>query len=107
MEQARRFLGTAAYLKTPVLLGVAPFKSMAMMKWMIKFVPGIKVPEDVEQRLRRAREKSKEAFREENVEIFGELVREIRKTTSAAGIHMMAIGFEWVVPKIIEMSGTA
>ena len=80
---------------------------MAMMKWMIKFVPGIKVPEDVEQRLRRAREKSKAAFREENVEIFGELVREIRKTTSAAGIHMMAIGFEWVVPKIIEMSGTA
>lgn len=80
---------------------------MAMMKWMIKFVPGIKVPEDVEQRLRRAREKSKAAFREENVEIFGELVREIRKTTSAAEIHMMAIGFEWVVPKIIEMSGTA
>ena len=100
-------MGASAYLKTPVLLGVAPFKSMAMMKWMIKFVPGIKVPEDVEQRLRRAREKSKEAFREENVEIFGELVREIRKTTSAAGIHMMAIGFEWVVPKIIEMSGTA
>lgn len=61
---------------------------MAMMKWMIKFVQGIKVSEEVEQRLRRAKEKSKEAFREENVEIFGELIREIRKTTSAAGIHM-------------------
>lgn len=107
VEQAKRFLDAVEYLKTPVLIGVAPFKSKAMMNWMIKFVPGIKVSEDVEQRLRRAREKSKEAFREENVEIFGELVREIRKTTSAAGIHMMAIGFEWVVPKIIEMSGAA
>ncbi|MCK4424178.1 methylenetetrahydrofolate reductase C-terminal domain-containing protein [Candidatus Bathyarchaeota archaeon] len=105
MEQVKRFLDAASYLKTPVLFGVAPFKSMAMMKWMIKFVPGIKVPEEVEQRLRRAKEKSKEAFREENVEIFGELIREIRNTTSAAGIHMMAVGYEWVVPKIIERSG--
>ena len=107
VEQAKQFLEAVEYLKTPVLIGIAPFKSQAMMNWMIKFVPGIKVPKDVEQRLLRAREKSKEAFREENVEIFGELLREIRKTTSAAGIHVMAIGFEWIVPKIIEMSGMA
>jgi methylenetetrahydrofolate reductase (NADPH) len=104
-EQAKRFLDAAAYLKTPVLVGLAPFKSQAMMDWMIKFVPGIKVPEEVEQRLRKAKQKSKEAFVEENVEIFGEIIREIRKTTGAAGIHMMAVGFEWIVPKIIERSG--
>ncbi|MDH5786942.1 MAG: methylenetetrahydrofolate reductase, partial [Candidatus Bathyarchaeota archaeon] len=105
VEQAKRFLDAIGYLKTPVLIGVAPFKSQAMMDWMIKFVPGIKVPGDVEQRLRRAKQKSKEAFLEENVEIFSELIGEIRKTTSAAGIHMMAVGFEWIVPKIIERSG--
>lgn len=104
-EQAKRFLDVAAYLKTPVLVGLAPFKSQAMMDWMIKFVPGIKVPEEVEQRLRKAKQKSKEAFVEENVEIFGEIIREIRKTTGAAGIHMMAVGFEWIVPKMIERSG--
>jgi len=107
VEQAKRFADAAAHLKTPILFGVAPFKSMGMMKWMIKFVPGIKVPEDVEQRLRKAKEKSKEAFLEENIEIFGALLREIRKETSAAGIHMMAVGYEWVVPKIIERSGIA
>jgi len=107
VEQAKRFADAAAYLKTPMLFGVAPFKSMGMMKWMIKFVPGIKVPEDVEQRLRKAKEKSKEAFLEENIEIFGALLRDIRKETSAAGIHMMAVGYEWVVPKIIERSGIA
>ena len=95
------------YLKTPVLIGIAPFKSKAMMNWMIRYVPGIKVPEDVDEELRNAREKSKEAFREKNVEIFSELVREIRKTTNAAGIHTMAIGFEWIVPEIIRMSGAA
>jgi methylenetetrahydrofolate reductase (NADPH) len=75
---------------------------MAMMKWMIKFVPGIKVPEEVQERLHEAKKTSKETFREENVEIFGKLIRDIRKTTDAAGIHMMAIGYEWIVPKIIE-----
>jgi len=105
VEQAKRFLDAVSYLKTPVLIGVAPFKSQAMMDWMIKFVPGIKVPDDVEQRLRQAKQKGKEAFLEANVEIFGEMIREIRKTTSVAGIHMMAVGFEWIVPKIIERSG--
>jgi len=60
-----------------------------------------------EQRLRTAKEKSKEAFLEENIEIFGALLRDIRKETSAAGIHMMAVGYEWVVPRIIERSGIA
>jgi len=100
-----RALKTSANRARALIIGVAPFKSLAMINWMTKFVPGIKVPEGVEQRLRKAKEKSKEVFLEENIEIFGELIREIRKTTNAAGIHMMAVGFEWIVPKIIKTSG--
>lgn len=107
VEQAKRFLSATSHLKTPILLGVAPFKSLAMMDWMIKFVPGIKVPSDLESRLRKAREKSKEVFLEENIEIFSQLVRELRKTTSSSGVHLMAVGFEWIVPQIIERSGIA
>lgn len=105
VEQAERFMDAVSYLKTPTLLGIAPFKSKAMMDWMIKFVPGIKVPAELEQRLRRARERSKEAFLEENVEVFSELIREIHRKTDAAGLHLMAVGFEWILPKIIEKSG--
>jgi 5,10-methylenetetrahydrofolate reductase len=75
------------------------------MDWMIKFVPGIKVPPEMEQRLRKAREKSKEAFLEENTEIFANLIHDIHKSTSATGLHLMAVGFEWILPKIIERSG--
>jgi methylenetetrahydrofolate reductase (NADPH) len=105
VEQAKHFMEAVSYLKTPVLLGIAPFKSQAMMDWMIKFVPGIKVPQEMEQRLRKAREKSKEAFLEENTEIFAKLIHDIHKTTNAAGLHLMAVGFEWILPKIIERSG--
>jgi 5,10-methylenetetrahydrofolate reductase len=105
VEQAENFMKAVSYLKTPVLLGIAPFKSQAMMDWMIKFVPGIKVPPDLEQRLRKARQRSKEAFLEENIEAFAELISGIRRATKAAGLHLMAVGFEWVLPKIIEKSG--
>lgn len=106
VEQAKNFLDAASYLKTPILIGVAPFKSVSMMDWMVKFVPGIKVPDEIQETIRKAKEKGgKEAVYEANIEIFAEIVREIRKTTDAAGIHTMAIGFEWIVPKIIESAG--
>jgi 5,10-methylenetetrahydrofolate reductase len=106
VEQAKNFVDAASYLKTPILIGVAPFKSTSMMDWMIKFVPGIKVPSEIEERIRKAKETGgKEAVYEANIDIFAEIVREIRKTTNAAGIHTMAIGFEWIVPKIIERAG--
>jgi len=106
VERAKQFMKEVSYLNLPVLLGIAPFKSVAMMEWMVKFVPGIKVPDEIQERIRAAKARGgKQAVFEENIEIFGEMIREIRKTTNAAGIHMMAVGFEWIVPKIIERSG--
>ncbi|MBS7650699.1 methylenetetrahydrofolate reductase, partial [Candidatus Bathyarchaeota archaeon] len=84
-------------------IGIAPFKSMSMMEWMVKNVPGIVVPEELQSRLKSAREKGgKEAFLNENIEIFGELVKNLKSMPGVRGIHIMTIGFEWVVPKIIE-----
>jgi len=103
IEVIKQFLEEcrAAGVKLPILVGVTPFKSIKMMEWLVKYVPGIIVPEEIQEKLRKAREKSKEAFIEENIEIFSNLCKEIKKT-NVAGIHMMAVGFEWIVPKILE-----
>lgn len=106
IERAKHFINVTSYLNIPVLIGIAPFKSIAMMDWMVKYVPGIFVPDEIQQRLRKAKEKGgKEAVLQENIEIFGALVREVRKTTKAEGVHLMTVGFEWIVPKVIEKSG--
>jgi len=106
VEQVKNFLEATSYLKTPILIGIAPFKSTSMMNWMVQYVPGIKVPSEIQETLFKAKKKGgKEAVYEANIEIFSELLREIRKTTNATGIHTMAIGFEWIVPKIIERAG--
>ena len=92
-------------VKTPIIVGVAPFKSMKMMDWMINYVPGISVPEDVRRRLQEAGMKGKDAFREENRRVFAELCKEIKKRPGVCGIHMMAVGFEEVVPRILSEAG--
>jgi 5,10-methylenetetrahydrofolate reductase len=105
VEVAKGFLDAIAYLNRPVLIGVAPFKSISAMEWMMRLVPGIIVPEEIQSRLRRARERGgKEEFYRESIEIFGQLAHDVRKTTKAKGIHLMTIGFEWIVPSIIERS---
>jgi len=91
-------------IKVPILIGVTPFKSIKMMEWLVKFVPGITVPQDIQERLYKSREISKDKFNEMNIEIFSGLCKEIKKTR-ASGIHMMAIGFEWVVPPVLERAG--
>jgi 5,10-methylenetetrahydrofolate reductase len=105
VDIAKNFMEEMAHIDIPVLIGMAPFKSMGMMEWMIKYVPGILVPKELQERLVKANEKGgKQLLRESAIDIFGEMIKELRKTTKCAGIHMMAIGFEWIVPKIIERS---
>ena len=104
-DLARKFVKEISHLNVPILVGIAPFKSIGMMDWMAKNVPGILVPDSIQSRLRTAREKGgKEAFLNENVEIFGELIKDIKKAAAIQGIHIMTIGFEWVVPKILDRS---
>ncbi len=106
IEVAKNFLREAERFNVPVLIGMAPFKSVAMMKWFVKFVPGVHVPEELQERILKAKKRGgKEAVYEESIEMFSEMIRELRKTTRAAGIHMMAVGFEWIVPKILERAG--
>lgn len=106
IEVAKRFMDEVERFGVPVLIGISPFKSVAMMKWFVKFVPGIYVPQEVQERILKAKQRGgKEAVYEESIEIFSEMIKEIRKTTKAAGIHMMAVGFEWIVPKILERVG--
>ena len=106
IEAVKNFFKLTSHLKVPIIIGICPLKSLAMAEWMEKNVPGVSVPPEMVERLTKAKEKGgKEAMVEENIQIFEEFCQEIRKTTPAAGIHIMAVGFEWIVPKIIERSG--
>ena len=105
VEVTNRFMKEMSHLDIPVLIGIAPFRSINMMKYFMKFVPGVVVPDEVQQSLIEANEEGgKEGVVQKNIEFFGDFIKEL-KNTKVAGVHIMAIGFEWIVPKIIEYSG--
>jgi 5,10-methylenetetrahydrofolate reductase len=101
IEVAKKFLDATSHLKIPIIIGICPLKSYAMAKFMNQFVPGVVIPDEIMARVKKAEKMSKEQLWKENIEIFGELIREIRKTR-AAGVHIMAVGFEKIVPSLIE-----
>jgi 5,10-methylenetetrahydrofolate reductase len=106
IEVAKKFLNSVSHIKVPILIGVCALRSVAMAEWMRQKCPGIAIPDEIVRRLKTAKERGgKEAVMQENIEIFGEFIKELKKTTHAAGCHVMAVGFEWVVPEIIKRAG--
>ena len=105
IDVAKNFIKELESVKLPVLIGTTPLKSIAMMKWMDENVPGVSVPNEIKERMTRAKERGgKEAIAQENIAIFSEFIKELRKTTHAAGVHIMAVGYEKIVPSIIAAS---
>ncbi len=96
-----RFMAAAGLGDTALLAGVIPLKSAKMAGWLNANVPGIKVPDELMARMQQAAE----AGREEHagIEIAVELVRGLRNVCS--GVHVMALGWEAHVPRILAESG--
>jgi len=93
--------GAVSHLDIPVLVGVAPLKSLGMAKFMAKNVPGVTVPEEMLEKL----EKSKD-IKETTIEITARLIREI-KEMKFAGVHIMPVGMDEYVGEIIKKAGIA
>ncbi len=94
-----RLQDAIAHLDIPVLVGIAPLKSIGMAKFMAKNVPGVVVPDDVMSKL----EKSDD-IKETTIDITAELLRDI-KELGFAGAHIMPVGMDWAVGEIIKRSG--
>lgn len=104
-ERAKVFLAGMKSYDIPVLVGITPCRSHSMANFISKKLPGISMPPHYMAELRRAEDGADGSQRVERVEeanfkFFSELVREIRKTTHASGIHVMAMGYEDFVKKL-------
>ncbi len=82
-----------------ILAGVAPIRS-AKAAHMMNLVPGIKIPASLIARLEASR-----APKEEGIQIALEIIERIRRLPWVNGIHFMAVGWESVVPRLIQESG--
>ncbi|KPK19643.1 MAG: methylenetetrahydrofolate reductase [Dehalococcoidia bacterium SG8_51_3] len=83
-----------------IMAGVIPIRSAGMARYMRDYVPGVAVPDEIVTRM----EKS-EAPKEEGVKIILEIIEKLKEMPGVHGIHIMAVGWEDIVPEVVQKSG--
>lgn len=83
-----------------ILAGVIPIRSAGMARYMRDYVPGVSVPDEVVTRMENA-----ENAKEEGVRIILEIIEQLKEIPGVHGIHIMAVGWEDIVPDMVEKAG--
>lgn len=89
--------------KVYIMIGITPLKSYKTAAYMNSKIPGVFVPEKILKRMENAKEKGNE--QEEGVQITLELIEKIKVKQGVHGIHLMAVGWEEIVPRIVKEAG--
>lgn len=76
--QLRAFLKRIEHCRIPIVAGIFPFVSSRNAEFMHNEVPGVNVTPEILQRMRRASDISKEAARDEGLQIARESLAEVR-----------------------------
>ncbi|MBI2830440.1 MAG: methylenetetrahydrofolate reductase [Chloroflexi bacterium] len=84
-----------------ILAGIIPIRAAGMARYMRDFVPGVSVPNEIVDRMQAAGK----AGKEEGLKIALELIQQVRAIPGVHGIHVMAVGWESIVPELIEKAG--
>lgn len=100
VEPFKRFMDLASKYDCYVLAGIIPLKSAGAARYMNKNVPGINVPDDIIARL-----KGSENAAAEGILIAAEMIDTLKSQGLCHGVHIMAIGAEENVPKILDAAG--
>jgi methylenetetrahydrofolate reductase (NADPH) len=87
--------------KVYILAGMIPLKSARAAHFMAADVPGVVVPTEVIQRMDAAGD-DKDAQPEVGVEIALEMIEKLRNTKGINGIHLMAVHWEEIIPRLVE-----
>ncbi len=91
------FLNKTRHLKTKIMAGIVLLKSAGMARYMNKNVSGVFVPDVLIKEMEAAKDKIAVS-----VDIASRLIKELKPMCQ--GIHIMPIGWDKVVPAVLDAS---
>ena len=83
-----------------ILAGVIPIRSAGMARYMRDYVSGVSVPDEIVTRMEEAK-----VAKEEGARIALEVIEQLKEIPGVHGIHIMAVGWEDIIPEIVEQAG--
>jgi 5,10-methylenetetrahydrofolate reductase len=109
IDEAKDFLKELEQFNIPVLLGIFPLKSYGIAWYFDNYIPGVSVPKYLLKALKTAEKENKgnkkgkyAAIDKINIEFFEPFIKEIKKSTKAAGIHCMAVEYERLFDPLLK-----
>jgi len=87
--------------KVYILVGITPLKNFKVAQYMNDEVPGVTIPDKLMKRM----EAAGDGASEEGVQISLEIIEAIKNMEGVNGIHLMAVGWEEIVPRIVTEAG--
>jgi len=98
---AKKVKAGADFIQTQAVYDVSRFRKwMDMVCERGDYVAGVTVPDEIITRLEQA-----ENTKEEGLVIPLEIIEELKEIPGVHGIHIMAVGWEDIVPEIVERAG--
>jgi len=86
--------------KAAILAGVMPIKSIKTLQWMKERVPGIRINNDIVDRM-----KNTKSPEDEGIKIAVETIKTIKNLQGISGIHLMPTQWESITPTILKEAG--
>jgi 5,10-methylenetetrahydrofolate reductase len=86
-----------------ILAGITPVTSLAAARYMKTKIPNVDIPEIIIERLKKARNKEEAA--EEGLKIAVETINQLKQIEGIAGVHIMTLQREELIPKICKAAG--
>lgn len=83
-----------------ILAGVIPMRSAGMARYMRDYVAGVYVPDELVTKMEDAPD-----AKEEGVKICLEIIEQLKEIQGIHGVHIMAVGWEDIVPTIVKRAG--
>jgi len=87
--------------KVYILIGIGTMKSYKVARYLHDHVPGVFLPEKILRRM----ENAGDGEAEEGVQIALELIDSLKNKKGVNGIHLMTLGWEEIVERIVKESG--
>ena len=88
--------------KVFILVGVGPLRSERAAEYMRTKVPGVVIPDETVERLRKTPQHKKQS---EGKRICVEIIQQVKEIEGVSGVHVMAYRQEELVAEIIEEAG--
>ena len=98
LKTFENFVSKTKHVKVPIMAGIVLLKSAGMARYMNKRVAGITVPENLIRKMQESKNKVATS-----IEIASRLIKQLRPL--CRGIHIMSIGWDKIVPQVLEASG--